>query len=103
MERDHTAPPIAERERYTRGNTEGKVIHVLCEALYDCPNSPPRGESYRREHSLPSLKDGMTVREWNGKTLESGKAAGLTGGGEGIPNILLTELAAHKFIEFVDA
>ena len=104
MEHDHTAPPIVEREQYTRGNTEGKVIRILCESLYDCPNNPiPVKASYRAKYSLPSLKDGMTVREWRDKTLESGKAAGLTGGGEGIPNIFLTELVAHKFIEFVDA
>ena len=39
MEHDHMAPPVAEREPYTRRNTEGKVIRVLCEALYDCPNN----------------------------------------------------------------
>ena len=39
----------------------------------------------------------MTIQEWH----KDAKSA--AGGGEGIPNIFLTELVAHKFIEFVDA
>ena len=98
MEHDHTAPSVAKREQYTRGNTEGKVIRVLCESLYDCPNNPiPVKASYRAKYSLPSLKDGMTIQEWH----KDAKSA--ASGGEGIPNIFLTELVAHKFIEFVDA
>ena len=103
MEHDHTAPRVSERARYTRGNTQGKVIHILCGALYDCPDSPTRKESYRRTYSLPSLAERMTVREWDAATKNAARGDGVTGGGEGIPNVLLTELAAHRFIEFVDA
>ena len=103
MEHDHAAPPVSERAQYTRGNTQGKVIRILCGALYDCPDSPTRTESYRRKYSLPSLAKRMTVQEWDAATKNAAKGDGVSGGGEGIPNILLTELAAYRFIEFVDA